>query len=245
MAVFNMGKLILVVVFLCVVAIIPVQAIPFTVDSNCDVHSFETSFDNTNRTWQGVCDGIEISGDYICSSMGGGAGDTSVDAPPIDMSDNRASINRNCWCKMTSPYVGYYWVFTGYSTQVGYGYEEPYCHGELGAVANSCSWRCARLWNQTTSGHNMEYGHYGYYTDDNLIKVKRGLFANAVLETPCEIGISKLMLSTGDGFTLWAEKYTEPSIVVRYNNQKCYVKLEQGAGRLNVKYNGAVYHATD
>ncbi|MBP3397765.1 MAG: hypothetical protein J6K82_02440, partial [Alphaproteobacteria bacterium] len=65
-----------------------------------------------------------------------------------------------------------------------------------------------------------------------------------VLETPCEIGISKLVTSKGVSFQLWAEKYTTPSLVVQYNDQKCYGKLEQGSasGTINVKIDGVVYH---
>ena len=231
---------------LCLV-VMPLRAATFTVDSNCDVHSFETSWNNTNHTWQGVCDGVEISGDYICSSMGGVAGDVSIDAPSIDTSDNRGSINHNCWCKMTSPYVGYYWVFTGYSTfdDSLYSYAEDHCHGGSSYIFSSCSWRCARLWNQSTSGYNMEYTHYGYYTDENLIKVKRGLFADGPLEIPCEIGISKLMVSTGDSFQLYAEQYTEHALVVQYKDQRCYLKLEEGKGGLNIMANDTIYHVVE
>lgn len=63
----------------------------------------------------------------------------------------------------------------------------------------------------------------------------------------CDIGISRLMVSTGASFQLYAEKYTEPSLVVSHNDQKCYGKLEQGSvtGAINVKYNGVVYHTVE
>lgn len=66
-------------------------------------------------------------------------------------------------------------------------------------------------------------------------------------EVPCELGISKLVLSTGAAFRLYAEKYTEPSLVVGYNDGKCYGKLEAGkaTGTINVNYNGTVYHLVD
>ena len=91
----------------------------------------------------------------------------------------------------------------------------------------------------------MEYGHYGYYTDENLIKVKRGLFADGPLENLCEIGISKLMVSTGDSFQLYAEQYTEHALVVQYKDQRCYLKLEEGKGGLNIMANDTIYHVVE
>ena len=67
----------------------------------------------------------------------------------------------------------------------------------------------------------------------------------SIPEIPCEIGISKLMVSTGDFFQLYAEQYTEHALVVQYNDEKCYVKLESGVGNLNVNFNGEIYHAVN
>lgn len=68
-----------------------------------------------------------------------------------------------------------------------------------------------------------------------------------VLETPCDIGINQIKTSTGLSFALYAEKYTEPSLVVGHNDGKCYGKLEPGnaTGTINFNYNGTVYHLID
>lgn len=68
-----------------------------------------------------------------------------------------------------------------------------------------------------------------------------------VSERLCEIGFGAIKTSTGLSFSLYAEKYTEPSLVVGYNDGKCYGKLETGkaTGAINVNYNGTVYHLVD
>lgn len=68
-----------------------------------------------------------------------------------------------------------------------------------------------------------------------------------VSERLCEIGVGAIKTSTGLSFSLYAEKYTEPSLVVGYNDGKCYGKLEAGkaAGAINFNYNGTVYHLVD
>ncbi len=68
-----------------------------------------------------------------------------------------------------------------------------------------------------------------------------------VTQRLCEIGVGTIKTSTGLSFALYAEKYTEPSLVVGYNGGKCYGKLEAGnaAGTLNFNYNGTLYHLVD
>ncbi|MBO5739864.1 MAG: hypothetical protein J6R52_02245, partial [Alphaproteobacteria bacterium] len=63
-------------------------------------------------------------------------------------------------------------------------------------------------------------------------------------EQLCTIGISQIKTSTGLAFALYAEKYTQPSMAIKYNNGICYGKLEQGnqSGTMNFNYNGVVYH---
>lgn len=231
-------------VFLCFLGLpLIVCADVFTTDTVCTWTPWSNKYYDQNGNWFSECGGQSVTGIALCSSQSGVVGDVSKKQPTIDASENRDANNIHCWCKMTVPYEGL-WVYHGI-----YGQTEKYCDGSssMSYFSEYCSARCAELWLVDNSGNawldNYNNGFRGTATE--LDAIKAGLFTPVVLETPCEIGISKLMLSTGDGFTLWAEKYTEPSIVVRYNNQKCYVKLEQGAGRLNVKYNGAVYHATD
>lgn len=63
-------------------------------------------------------------------------------------------------------------------------------------------------------------------------------------EVLCAIGISQIKISTGVSFALYAEKYTQPSLAIKYNDGICYGKLEQGnqSGTMNFNYNGTVYH---
>ena len=109
-------------------------------------------------------------------------------------------------------------------------------------------WCCTvLLWlvkNSTNDYHNA-YGVGFLGTAQELALYKTGLFFSGSPESPCQLGISRLMLSTGDSFALWAEKYSQPSLVVQYNDEKCYVKLESGAGKLNINFNGEIYHAVE
>ncbi len=64
---------------------------------------------------------------------------------------------------------------------------------------------------------------------------------------PCAAGITTLRTGTGVVVPLWAEKNTEPSLCVKYNNIVCYGNLEPGraTNTINVNYNGVVWHAVD
>ncbi len=63
-------------------------------------------------------------------------------------------------------------------------------------------------------------------------------------EVLCTIGISQIKTSTGLSFALYAEKKTQPSLAIKYNNGICYGKLESGSASstINFNYNDAVYH---
>ena len=235
-----------ILVFLLCIGVMPVCAAELNENSDCEASRVDVGVDKSSQAWFGKCDGIKISGDAVCSSLSGNAGDVKQTRPPVDVTENAADINKNCWCKMTSPYQGVYWVFTGYSTYSDqWDKAQKLCvNGDLTGRA-ACVYRCGHLWNAAKMYENQEYAIHGFYTDENLLKVKRGLFASEVMETPCEIGISKLMVSTGDSFRLWAEQYTEHALVVQYNNEKCYIKLESGIGKLNVKYGTEIYHAVE
>lgn len=64
---------------------------------------------------------------------------------------------------------------------------------------------------------------------------------------PCGAGITKVRTGTGLVFPLWAEKYTEPALCVKYNGTVCYGNLVSGGGinSININYNGRVYHLAD
>ncbi|MDW2958229.1 MAG: hypothetical protein R8M37_00230 [Alphaproteobacteria bacterium] len=68
-----------------------------------------------------------------------------------------------------------------------------------------------------------------------------------VLIAPCAAGITTLRTGTGVSIPLWAEKSTQPSLCVKYNDNICYANLEAGqaTNAINVNYDGVVYHTVD
>ena len=189
--------------------------------------------------WSAVCDDVVIGGDYLCAKDAGKTGDASDSLTPAQEGDVTY-----CWCRMTVPYVGLY-VRKVSAMPLEYNY----CNGWFG-----CGVECHRLWIHDlcdSDGTNddgdceVEKG-IGFADATEQEKYLNFLFATEMpTQAVCEIGISRLRLSTGDSFQLYAEKYTEPSLVVRYNNQLYYGNLEQGGGKLNIKYNGVLYHVTE
>ncbi len=69
----------------------------------------------------------------------------------------------------------------------------------------------------------------------------------SVSAAPCAAGITTLRTGTGVIVPLWAERVTEPSLCVKYNDMVCYGNLEVGraVSAFNVNYNGVVYHTVD
>ena len=68
-----------------------------------------------------------------------------------------------------------------------------------------------------------------------------------VLIAPCAAGITTVRTGTGVVVPLWAEKSTQPSLCVKYNDNICYANLEAGQATdaINVNYDGVVYHTVD
>lgn len=68
-----------------------------------------------------------------------------------------------------------------------------------------------------------------------------------VSAAPCAAGITTLRTGTGVSVPLWAERGTEPSLCVEYNNIICYGNLEvgQATNAVNVEYNNQIYHLVD
>ncbi len=215
-------------------------AVVFTADSVCTWTPWNNNYVDLNYNWWSECDGQSVTGVALCASQSGVVGDVSASQPTIDTSENHDENNIYCWCKMTAPYEGV-WVYFGVFAE-----RERYCDGSdsFASYNEICTPRCAELWLVGNSGNAwLDNYHKGYGgTAAELAAIKAGLFTPGVTETLCEIGVSKLMASTGDSFSLWAEKYTEPSLVVEYNDQKCYGKLEEGNGVFNVEFDGNVYH---
>lgn len=215
----------------------------FTMDTVCTWTPWDYGFYDLNGNWFSECDGQSVTGISLCASQGGVVGDVSRKQPTIDTSENRDPNNVHCWCKMTVPYEGL-WVYRGTYTTL-----EQYCDGSSSEAMflEYCSVHCAEMWLAGNSGNAFldayQRGFGGTATE--LDAIKAGLFSPTSAEVPCEIGISKLKVSNGLAFQLWAEKYTEPALVVQYNDEKCYVKLDAGLGKLNINFNGQIYHAID
>lgn len=142
------------------------------------------------------------------------------------------------YCRMVYPYEGVYVAYNLDSAMPFY--DVDYCNALYRVDNGGCV--------QNGASPSYCYNEYdSWFTDDEkLASFMSAVFAtNVISEIPCEIGINKLMLSTGASFQLFAEKYTEHALVVSYKDEKCYVKLEEGAGGLNVNYNGVLYHAIE
>lgn len=186
--------------------------------------------------WAANCGGTVVSGNWFCAQESGTLGDYAE-----SLTAATAETEVHCWCYMTYPYAGIY----VYGAK---GIDLEYCNAKYGP----CYHACAHIWigeyceEKGYDSDCIAEGYNGLFsTEDEQERFLRGLFATEIPENLCEIGISKLMVSTGDSFQLYAEQYTEPSLVVQYNDEKCYVKLESGVGNLNINFNGEIYHAVE
>ncbi len=143
------------------------------------------------------------------------------------------------YCRMIYPYEGYY---VGYFWGTSPLLEIKDCGGLFNDVD---SYNCYQNTADADDPCSDDFSGSAYDSAEKEEMFLSALFATEIIsEIPCEIGISKLMTSTGLAFQLYAERYTEPSLVVQYNDQKCYGKLEYGraAGAINIQYNDTVYH---
>lgn len=183
---------------------------------------------------------VNIFVDAICAKEQGELYSLHDTATPAT-----SDIEVSCLCKMTSPYEGRYVLVHDWGND-----QLVPENSRLGMCKMECYYECTAVYSGFNCGLDydtcMDYYPYGSFRDSaDIEQYLSALFATEIPQTPCEIGISKLMVSTGGAFKLWAEKYTEPSLVIQYNDQKCYAKLESGAGKLNIKFNGEVYHVVE
>ncbi len=197
-------------------------------------------------SWATICDNQTIGGEFMCSRESGAFGDGTEEVLLPVTEDSGGS----CWCRMTYPYVGV-WAYAG---ELPYSAEDVYEMCSYGDRAHPCKFNCRNLWindlcdaDGTNDGGDCE-SDYGLGFEDEVSRDKylSVLFATEwSKELPCEIGVSRVMLSTGNSFALYAEKYTERALVVQYNDQKCYGKLESGRGILNIRVDGEIYHLVE
>ena len=186
--------------------------------------------------WAANCGGTVVGGDWFCAQESGTLGDYAE-----SLTAATAETEVHCWCYMTYPYAGIY-VYGAKSIAL------EHCNDKYGSCYNAC----ARIWIGEyceEKGYDSDCiadGYDGLFsTEDEQERFLRGLFATEIPENLCEIGISKLMVSTGDSFQLYAEKYTEHALVVQYKDQRCYLKLEEGKGGLNIMANDTIYHVVE
>ncbi|MDO4423287.1 MAG: hypothetical protein Q4C08_00625 [Pseudomonadota bacterium] len=148
------------------------------------------------------------------------------------------------YCRMVKPYVAHWIGHSDFDDSYAevwsgcgnlYAQEDDYACYQDRAEADDFCWD--------------DFGYTAYSSKDEEEPFLTALFATEIPTEykKCELGISNFKTSTGLSFSLYAEKYTEPSLVVGYNDGKCYGKLEAGkaTGTINFNYNGAVYHLVD
>ncbi len=148
------------------------------------------------------------------------------------------------YCRMVKPYVAH-WVglsdLDHISADVRDGCGNLYAQKDYYACYQDRADADEPCWDN--------FNYTAYYYEDDEEPFLTALFATEipVEYKKCELGISNFKTSTGLSFALYAEKYTEPSLVVGYNDGKCYGKLEPGnaTGTINFNYNGTVYHLID
>ena len=135
--------------------------------------------------------------------------------------------------------------------------------GFVSAAQNCAEWNCDMSAEIVASALADDVCPDGFYTVPYEIDCGEGLVDVAdvahcdedtsgdycligeVPATPCAAGITTLRTGTGVSIPLWAERGTEPSLCVKYNDMVCYANLEAGNSpdAINIKYNNVVYHA--
>lgn len=157
-----------------------------------------------------------------------------------EITEPSVAYENNVFCKMTYPYEGHYVALFG-----GNGSSDLQAEADLSCLSLFLDndYDCY----QNRDGDDCYNEYYGgsFYSSESQELFLSALFATEIPETPCEIGISKLMVSTGDSFQLYAEQYTEHALVVQYKDQRCYLKLEEGKGGLNIMANDTIYHVVE
>ena len=153
------------------------------------------------------------------------------------------------YCRMVKPYVAH-WVGNSDAPSLTHLIIEA-CGNLYPEDSSDWPYQC---YQDRTTYPNVDqcfdmFSYAAYLDEDEEEPYLTALFAweIPVEYKKCELGISNFKTSTGLSFSLYAEKYTEPSLVVGYNDGKCYGKLETGrvTGTINVNYNGTVYHLVD
>lgn len=171
---------------------------------------------------------------------------SGVTADTVDKREDITIVPQEQWygdrdvyfyCRMTYPYEGLYVANINLPTAMP-GDDVLSC-GMMYDSADSYS-----CFQNRGDADDVCWDDYWGETSEFSIIISALFETEVISELPCEIGISKLKLSVGKSFQLYAEKYTQPSLVVQYNEQKCYGKLEPGnaSGTLNLKFNDAVWH---
>ncbi len=183
---------------------------------------------------------VEAAFSYSPSKLASLYKEISVISPSEVNGDNPAYL----YCRMVKPYVAH-WV--GFHDNPSYDRLMMQACGNL--YIDEDYWYSCYQNVADKDDYCWDMFYYAAYYKDEEEPFLTALFATEipVEYKKCELGISNFKTSTGLSFALYAEKYTEPSLVVGYNDGKCYGKLETGraTGTINFNYNGTVYHLVD
>lgn len=69
---------------------------------------------------------------------------------------------------------------------------------------------------------------------------------DCVPDVACSLGVGQLKSGAGYAVSLYATKYTTPSLHIGTDDGECYVNLVGGTGSgINITYNGTTYHTTE
>ena len=164
---------------------------------------------------------------------------------PIDLAEYNGHRGPYIYCRMTQPYQG---LYVGQAEYPGVmpAQELTACY-QLYYDANS--YNCYQNPAHADETCWDDFAFPAFWDADTQEAFLSSLFATEMpRENPCDIGISRLMVSTGASFQLYAEPYTEPSMVIQYNGGQCYGKLGVGlgVGTINIKTSdGTIYHMTE
>ncbi|MCM1294373.1 MAG: hypothetical protein NC311_02325 [Muribaculaceae bacterium] len=180
------------------------------------------SSSGTAQNWTWDCDGETITGNAMCSDATGTVGMRTETITRTTKHD--ASETVHCWCRINTN-TATYWT---YATSL---------------PANTCNMGRTGCLGYCYAAN----GDAPWNSDDNYQKYISALFSAMPLETPCDSGIHEIRTSTGITVPLYTERYTTPSIVVKYNDKICYAKLVPGTAQnqIHINYDNQTYHTTD
>ena len=180
----------------------------------------------------------------------GGIGTWDIDVDPDDVIGDPIDCHRYAFVSVPAGNYSYLGYYNGYDysgngaicwEKANVGYYLIGWYGVCGKDALACT-------NAPAHAHYTTAGTY----DNNDCEwecdcgYKKSPSNTCEPVASCAAGIGTLRVGSTSGFKIYAEKTTDPSLVIQYNNQNCYVCLGNGSGQnaLNIRYGDATYHTT-